>query len=218
MRLIALPALLVVAACSTSTESFTVNGEEVTRAEFEELVGSPSIGPRSSNPEAAALDDLSESLRQSLTGRSNSTFEAVSSRSDEATFTGLFEINTTGAPGLAFQALSEATLVADFRAEEIDTQLGAFTLIDENGDVIETTSSTISLENGRIGLGLPNAVDFRVTGTVEGDGISLTANGFIDGQFRGTPILGLIAAGGGTVIINGVAPPDHSFRLRAVAD
>ena len=220
MRPIALLLLCTLAAaCGTSTENFTINGEDVTRTEFEERTG----GSDGSTTNEALVQDLTaletRLAASGLTSQSNSSFETVNAMEGTADFTGILDIATRGVPGLEINATSQVNLTANFDTNAISATVGDFVVRNIDGENLGTPTSTVSLSDGEIGGNRANAVSFRLAGTLEDAGPTVFVNGFLDGSFVGTPVTGLVARETSAfAIVNGASARNTTISLQALAN
>ena len=218
---IILCSLAITSGCDSLSEDFTLNGVEVSREEFEEQTGTGELPSISEDPIADSVVTLSNDIDASgIASRSNSSFSVVNAATGQANFTGVLDIETRGVPGREFNVLSEATIVADFDAETLSTTLGETTILTSDDDVLGSpTTSTLAVTNGLIGVERVNSVNFDVSGTIDTETVSITVQSNLEGSFKGTPILGLIANDNSPlVIVAGGASPEASVTLEALAD
>lgn len=218
---IILSCLVIISGCESLSEDFTINGVEVSREDFEQQTGTGDLPAISEDPVAdtvvTRLDDIDAS---GIASRSNTAFPTIESASGEANFTGVLDIETRGVPGREFNVLSEATIVADFDAATLSTALGETTILTSDTETLGSpTTSTLAVTNGLIGVDRPNSVNFDVNGSVSTENLSITVQSNLEGSFKGTPILGLIANDNSAiVIVNGAASPNASVTLEALSD
>ena len=220
MRYTALLTLLAVSACGTSTESFTVNGQEVTRAEIEELTGGGPLVAASDDPVSFALISLEDDIAASgLRTRSNSSFATVTNATGAATFTGIMDIETRGVPGREYNIQSQADITVDFDADTLTTTFGEATVLNRDNEVVANPTNNLVVANGEIGNGRANAVSLEVSGSLSAQGFLAVVQGDLEGSLRGTPIVGLVASDTSPlIIVDGVSTPSGSITLEAVAD
>ena len=218
---IILSCLAIISGCESLTEDFTINGVEVSREDFEEQTGTGDLPAINEDPVAdTVVTRLNDIDASGIASRSNTAFPAIEAATGEANFTGVLDIETRGVPGREFNVLSETTIVADFDAATLSTALGETTILTSDNETLGSpTTSTLAVTNGLIGVDRPNSVNFDVNGSVSTENVSITVQSNLEGSFKGTPILGLIANDNAAiVIVNGAASPNASVTIEALSD
>lgn len=120
-----------------------------------------------------------------------------------ATFTGYAGI-AVDAPGGVLGLLGIAELEADFAALSITGSADDF-YGDQDG-TLDPYEGSLAFINGAIGSGVPNDIDFDYVGVLTGEGNTIILDGSVFGKFKGTPIVGLVAASDlDTVLLNGTS-------------
>lgn len=234
MRYLTILPVLALAACSSETSSFEINGESVTRAEFEAYTAARTT-PVTTNvvrnvadssddlgnldPAFADLADQLDALEDaSIRNRSNSAFNAVPA-SGSGTFEGIILATTTGAPAVNYTASAETTISVDFLENTLTAENGQFVLFDGNLDPVETLDGDLRVTNGTIRGSRQNSVEMTASGTLTGDTATMIVNGDLEGSFKGSPILLGITAGTGdaTGIVNGADAATTVIAIEALS-
>ena len=145
-----------------------------------------------------------------------STTTAAMPTSGTASFQGQSGLVLTSAGGDTFLLLGDAAMLADFQSATLDGTMGSFRGVMLPGGTGPATadipySGTILLQGGDIGFLRANDFFGGFDGTLTGGGNAIFVTGGIYGEFKGTPIRGIIgsASPGGLTptsgTINGVA-------------
>lgn len=233
MRFLTIISVLALVACSSNSSSYEINGESVTRAEYEAFTNSRTTPVRSNtlqsvsdttdnlddfDPAFASLADQLDVLEDaSIRTRSNSAFRAVPT-SGSGTFEGIILATTTGAPTVNYTASAETTVSVDFLENTLTAENGQFVLLDGNLDPVETLDGDLRITNGTIRGNRQNSVEMTASGTLTGDTTTMFVTGDMTGSFKGSPILGLTAGtGDATGIVNGVGAPTTVIAIEALS-
>lgn len=230
MRFFAILSVLALSACSSETSTFEINGESVTRAEFEEYTrGSQTPTAVDSVADSGndlsnldpAFGDLADQLAiledASIGSRSNSAWTAVPT-SGSGTFEGVIVASTSGVPAVNYSASAETTISVDFLENTLTAENGQFVLLDGNLRPIETLNGDLGISRGSIRGSRQNSVEMSVSGTLTGDTTTMFVTGDLTGSFKASPMQGLTAGtGDATGIVNGVGAPTTVIAIEALS-
>lgn len=130
-----------------------------------------------------------------------------------ARYNGQSGLVLTSAAGDDFLLLGDGALLADFQNGTMDGTLGSFRGVILPGGAgpagaVTDYAGTIVLANGAIGVTRPNDFDADFDGTLTGGGNVIFVTGDIYGDFKGTPIRGLL----GSSSAAGLVPPSGTIN------
>jgi hypothetical protein len=120
-----------------------------------------------------------------------------------ASFSGYAGI-AVDAPGGLLGLLGVAELEADFAAQTISGSADDF--YGDGGGTLDPYEGSLAFVDGTIGAGVPNDLDFDYVGVLTGESNTIILDGSVFGKFKGTPIVGLVAASDiDSVLLNGAS-------------
>lgn len=130
-----------------------------------------------------------------------------------ARYNGQSGLVLTSAAGDDFLLLGNAAMLADFQNGTMDGTFGSFRGVILPGGAgpagAETDyAGTIVLANGAIGVARPNDFDGDFSGSLTGGGNVIIVSGDLLGDFKGTPIRGVIGSSGA----GGLIPPTGTIN------
>lgn len=137
-----------------------------------------------------------------------------------ANYAGGTELRFFSAAGEQFVLIGDTSVAVDFQSGTLSgTVAGLHGGIAPTGSVYPLTAAdytgSLVLSNGQIGSAGPNSFGALYGGTLTGAGNLITANGGLLGNFKGTPVQGIVAVGGGLVTLNGGATSGAILNLWA---
>jgi len=234
MRYLTTLSVLALAACSSESSSYEINGVSVSKAEYDAYIGT--TNPPSSRPTAdqdlvelegdlsdfdPVFGDIADRLNYveaaGLDTKSNSSYTAIPANGT-ASFEGVIVAHTSGTPLLDYWTTAETEVSVDFARDTLTAENGQFVLLDANLQPIETLNGDLSITDGSIRGTRPNSVEMSVSGTLTGENNTMFISGDLTGSFKGTPVLGLTAGTNrATGIVNGVGAVETVIAIEALS-
>ena len=137
-----------------------------------------------------------------------------------ATYSGGTEMRFFSAAGESYVLIGDTSVSVDFSGGTLSGTMAGFRGgVAPVGAAYPVTaadySGSIGISNGTIGATRPSGIAASFDGSLTGAGNLITANGGLLGDFKGSPVQGIVGVGAGVVTLNGGATTGAILNLWA---